>query len=241
MHPKVADLYAHGYCVLESVYDENECRQIRQILTDAWQRAGEPPMGGRFGFVMHPLLEYAPEMAPYYLKTEILELLALVLQDEVQLSHSGALICDETRDFCDWHYHLNSEHRSEEVMWNLDRQDHLDYFARVLCNIYLDGSNDDVGPLIVSPRRLTDPWAPASLERLGDWPGQTIVHCPPGSAVIFDIALFHAARPPQKPGRRFLWGGHYQGRHNTTPHREDNRYDGPELDEYKRLYPLFRA
>ena len=23
MHPKVADLYARGYCVLESVYDEN--------------------------------------------------------------------------------------------------------------------------------------------------------------------------------------------------------------------------
>jgi hypothetical protein len=116
MHPKVTDLCARGYCVLESVYGENERRQIRRILTDAWQRASEPPMGGRFGFVMHPLLKYAPEMAPYYLKNEILDLLALVLQDEVRLAHSGALLCDETRDFCDWHYHLNTEHRSEEVM-----------------------------------------------------------------------------------------------------------------------------
>ena len=64
MHPKVTDLCARGYCVLESVYGKNERRQIRRILTDAWQRASEPPMGGRFGFVMHPLLKYAPEMAP---------------------------------------------------------------------------------------------------------------------------------------------------------------------------------
>ena len=241
MHPKVTDLCARGYCVLESVYGENERRQIRRILTDAWQRASEPPMGGRFGFVMHPLLKYAPEMAPYYLKNEILDLLALVLQDEVRLAHSGALLCDETRDFCDWHYHLNTEHRSEEVMWDLQRLDHLGHFDRVLCNVYLDGSNDDVGPLVVSPRRLTDPWAPASLQRQGDWPGQEVVYCPPGSAIVFDTGLFHSARRPQKPGRRFLWGGHYQGHHNTVPHREDNRYDGPEMSDYQKRYPLFRG
>ena len=48
-------------------------------------------------------------------------------------------------------------------MWDLQRLDHLYHFDRVLCNVYLDGSNDDDGPLVVSPRRLTDPWAPASL------------------------------------------------------------------------------
>ena len=30
MHPKVTDLCARGYCVLESVYGENERRQIRR-------------------------------------------------------------------------------------------------------------------------------------------------------------------------------------------------------------------
>lgn len=81
-------------------------------------------------------------------------------------------------------------------MWDLQRLDHLDHFDRVLCNVYLDGSNDDDGPLVVSPRRLTDPWAPASLERQGDRPGQEVVYCPPGSAIVFDTGLFHSARRP---------------------------------------------
>lgn len=238
MHPKIVDIYARGYCVLEAVYSAGECDEIRRILNAVWQHSGQPAMGGRFGFVLHPLLKYAPEMASFYLKEDVLEVLSLVLQDDVKLAHSGALICDETRDFCDWHYHRDE--RDEETMWNTARSEHLNYFDRVLCNVYLDGSNDEVGPLVAYPRQLSAPWGPPSTERQGNWPGQEIVYCPPGSAVIFDTALFHAARQPQKKGRRYLFGGHYQGRHNTTPHREDNRYDGPEMDAYKKEHALFR-
>ncbi|MBT3601659.1 MAG: hypothetical protein HOE48_07445 [Candidatus Latescibacteria bacterium] len=70
---------------------------------------------------------------------------------------------------------------------------------------------------------------------------QDVLEFPPGSAVIFDVALWHAARQPTKPGVRYLWGGHYQGMHNLTSHREDNWYAGTEIEKFRSEIPAFAA
>ena len=86
MHPRAREVAEQGYTVLPAVYDADECRQIRSILDAAFARraaaseGGQPSMGGTFGCVFHPLLTHAPEMARFYLKEEVLDVIRLVLQ-----------------------------------------------------------------------------------------------------------------------------------------------------------------
>ena len=105
---------------------------------------------------------------------------------------------------------------------------------RVLCNIYVDGSSSHIGPLIVLPRGLND-----SVEAKGDvgaeWEGQMEVVVPPGSAVIFDTAVWHCSKRGSSSELRHLWGGHYQGWSNPTPHPEDNTAPNPTVAAYKAL------
>ena len=124
--------------------------------------------------------------------------------------------------------------------WSLSRSKSLGFVDRLLCNVYVDGSTDENGPLVVWPRRLADPWAPPTLQQDGDWEGQTVVRMPPGSAVVFDQALFHSARPPTaRSVRRYIFGGHYTGWHNRRRHREDNFYAPcDELRRFEEAHPL---
>lgn len=228
-----------GFIVIESVYGDSECADIRAIFHQAWMRNDKPSTSGEFGFILHPALKYAPELAPFYARSVLIDALRDVLRDAPRLAHSGGLMSDGNRPFTEWHYHRSDI--AEPAAWNPDRADRPQAIERVLANAYIDGSNDEVGPLLLHARKLDDPLAPPCRNRIGDWPGQTIVHCPPGSVVIFDQNVWHAARPPQGRGLRHILGGHYQGWRNRTPHREDNGYDGFDLGRYKREYPLFRS
>ena len=87
MHPRAREVAEQGYTVLPAVYDADECRQIRAILDAAFARRAAASeggqslsMGGTFGCVFHPLLTHAPEMARFYLKEEVLDVIRLVLQ-----------------------------------------------------------------------------------------------------------------------------------------------------------------
>ena len=51
--------------------------------------------------------------------------------------------------------------------------------------------------------------------------------------MIFDVRLAHGIRRPAGPCCRLLWGGHFQGRHNLAPHREDQ--DHSEIAELRRF------
>ena len=102
-------------------------------------------------------------------------------------------------------------------------------------NVYVSGSTHLNGPLLVKPRACTDPDETITASTLGEeWPElQEVVLIPPGSAVIFDVRLAHGIRRPAGPCCRLLWGGHFQGRHNLAPHREDQ--DHSEIAELRRF------
>ena len=229
---KAREVYEQGFCVLDGVYRADECEEMRKVLDRVWEKRGHPPLTG-FGIGIHPLLQHAPEMAPFFAKGVVIDTIAEVFRDDVRLAHSGARISnEESIEFLGWHYHCGD--------WNLNTSEHRSKVERVLCNVYVDGLSDGVGPLLVYPRKVDDSLTPPYSETNSDWPGQVVVACSLGSAVIFDVRVFHAAKRGKGPGLRHLWGGHYQGWNNLTPHREDNSAEGTEIEMYKKQFPIFR-
>ena len=98
MRSKLAQqVYDQGYCLLEGFFSTKSRETIIQILYQVWVNNGKPSMAGQFGYVLHPVLEFAPDLAPFYAQQEIVDLLAEILQDEVRLAHNGAILCNETR------------------------------------------------------------------------------------------------------------------------------------------------
>ncbi len=231
---KAREVTERGYCVLESVYNEDECEQLGTIFKRLCEKKGgfsaeQPTIG------FHPLLEWGPEMAPFFSKSIVVDAMAEVFQDDVRLAHSGAAVINNalvepilTR----WHVHYAWEISPTGLQ--RDRPE------RVLCNIYVDGSSREIGPLTVLPRRLND-----SLDAKGEvdaaWEGQAEVFVPPGSAVIFDTAVWHCSKRGSSGSLRHLWGGHYQGWGNPTPHPEDNTADSPVITAHKNQLPVLRG
>ncbi|MBI4552004.1 MAG: phytanoyl-CoA dioxygenase family protein [Candidatus Latescibacteria bacterium] len=233
MTSKAREVRDLGYCVLEAVYDEDECQEIRILIDRLCAQRGGPSADAP-RLVFHPLLRLCPEMGPFFGKAEVIEALAAVLQDDVRLAHSGGAVSNEqTKPYISgWHHHYHWE----VPPGGLNRENP----ERVLGNVYTDGLSPEIGPLIVLPRGLNDSTNPRLDDRGTDWPGQVAVSAPPGSVVIFDTALWHSAKRGTRPGLRHLWGGHYQGWHNPKPHPEDNESDSPGLADYKRDLPALR-
>jgi hypothetical protein len=129
-----------------------------------------------------------------------------------------------------WHNHFH---------WDADSVRTRDRIGRVLSLIYPDGTGDDVGNLVVLPRGLNDP-----VQRIDKQaphlPGETAVRVAPGSVVIIDSALWHTARRGNRPGRRHLLGGQFQGWLTDRPHPDDHDVDLPVIAGYKQD-PVFRG
>ena len=232
---KGCDVIEHGYCILESVYNDREQEQIRAIFKGLCDKKGRffvratnhrLPPASRVG---------ARRMAPFFAKSVVVDTMAEAFQDDVRLAHSGAAVFNNAlvgETLTHWHAHY---------AWDIPptglRRDNPE---RVLCNIYVDGSGPEIGPLIVLPRKLND-----SVEAEGDvkekWEGQVEVVIPPGSAVIFDTAVWHCSKRGSSSKLRHLWGGHYQGWSNPTPHPEDNTADNATVAAYKGELPVLRG
>jgi len=231
---KAEDVRTRGYCVLERAYTEEECAQMRGHLDRAIADRG-PHSQEKSVISCHPLFDFSPDMAPFFGKSLVVDAMAEVLQDDVCLSHNGAGVW--ANEFAGphlspWHVHY---------AWDVpDGGLQRDVPERILCNIYVDGSGEAIGPLVVLPRELNDP-----IDALdeGDkiWPGEETVIIPPGSCVIFDTALWHCGRRGTSGGLRHLCGGHYQGWHNERAHVEDNSASQPELDAHKDVSPGLRG
>ena len=231
---KAREVKERGYCLIESAYNEKECDQIRTVFKELREkRGGFSAEQTSMGF--HPLLELGPEMAPFYEKSILVDAMAEVLQDDVRLAHTGAAAFNNSPTqpiLTTWH-----DHYAWEIPPTGLQREHPE---RILCGAYVDGSDREIGPLIVLPRQLND-----SVEAKGDgdavWEGEEEVVMSPGTAVIFDTAVWHCSRRGTSKGPRHIWGGHYQGWSNPTPHPEDNSADNPVVNEYRDKLPLLRA
>ena len=233
LQSKAEEVSEQGYCVIESVYSELECEQIRTIFKElCHQKGGFSNKQPTISF--HPLLEWAPEMAPFYAKPILVNLMAKVFDDEVRLAHSGAAIFNNglvSPILSGWHNHYSWK----VPKTGLQRRNP----ERVLCNIYVDGTMPDVGPLIVLPRSLNDS-IDSQGEANAEWTKEKTVSIPPGSAVVFDTTVWHCSRRGHSDGLRHLWGGHYQGWKNPTPHPEDNKAENSTVGAYKNQFPLLK-
>lgn len=221
-----------GYLLLTSVFATTECDRMADLFDAHWVSRGRPPLHG-FGMAIHPLLQHIPEMAPYYARPQILDALADILDGQPRLMHTGARVSDEQSDArLGWH-----EHYSWDRAGLLSRR----HTERVLFGCYVRGLSDQTGPLVVIPRKLNDRIMPCPVTSNNQWPGEIPVLAPPGSVVIFDTALWHAARRGTAPDKRYLWGAHCQSIAENRPHPEDNSADNPLVEAFKRSDPRLRA
>ena len=227
---KAREVYEVGYCIIESVYSEEECRQMRKVLQGHWHARGSPRMLD-FGFSFQ-LLVKAPGIAPYLDRRIVIDTMAEVFQDNVRFAHGGCRRADEnSKEVIHWHDHYR---------WDEGEIAGRERIKRVLANVYVDGSSAEVGHLIVLPRSFHDPLEPKG-EQYEPWPGQMIVEMPPGSVAIFDTLVFHTAVRGTRPGIRHVFGGHYQGWSYDRPHREDNPVNVPEIERFKDEFPGLKS
>ncbi|MDQ2730972.1 MAG: phytanoyl-CoA dioxygenase family protein [Armatimonadota bacterium] len=234
---KAQQVHEQGFCVLESLLGPDECRTIKGLLDSYWERRGRPSLQN-FGLGIHPALEQIPELASFYANRGVIETIAHILDDEVRLTHTGSRLSEESSPgegpslSIDWHNHY---------AWDRSGVPGRKRVERGLGGVYLDGSNEDVGPLIVLPRKYNNPLDGGEGLTTADWPGQVPVEVPPGSVVIFDTALWHTARRGNRPGIRHLLGAHYQGWSNPRPHPEDNVTGSPAVEAAMEEYPALRG
>ena len=233
----VASLLERGYCVVPGSLSEAQCALAREVL-DSLVEAGEARDVGN-GFVIHPLCTRDTWIADLFCDPTVLGIMAALFQDDVRLMHSGSRITDGCHTArLGWHIHPYDATEQTLAPGDPRRGERP---RRVLCNWYVDGSTAESGPLLALPRRFDDPLAPPLADRTAAWPGEVAVECPPGSAVIFSIHLWHAALPGTNGQRRRLFGGHFQGWSNPQPHREDQVQEGPVIEESVRRNPVFAS
>lgn len=209
---KTGDLLDRGYCILESVHDAAATEHQEHLLYTEWARRGNPTLSG-FGLGIHPLLQFVPEIAPYFDCPVVNTVLEAAFQDRPRLCHTGARIANEDSALnIGWHHHYD---------WDADLVNGRRKIERVVVNYYVKGVSPSLGSLWAIPRRVGEALSSPPGDRDQGWPGQVEVSVPPGSAVILDTALYHTATRGDLPGMRYHWGGHYQGWSHHRPHGED--------------------
>ncbi len=206
---------------------------MRRLLDKHWESMGKPPMTG-FGVGIHPLLPVLPDLAPFFAYEPAIQTMAQLFNDTPRLVHAGARLSDlSSSSAIGWHHHYNN--------WDASLIPARTYCERVLYAVYVDGSNDDAGPLVVLPRKYNEPLQTPPGPINEDWPGQIIVNLPPGSGIIFDTALWHTAKRGSADSIRHLFGTHFQAWSDPRSHREDNLIDTPAVDAVCNANPLLKS
>jgi len=212
-----------GYYIKENLLDSHECDEARNYLDDYWKSLGSPSKKeDHFSFAIHPLIPKVPALAHYLLEhPTLLEILHEAFSEPSEVRLGGARMDNENSDaqIIGWHHHYG---------WDTADLPNRKGIGRVLANIYLDGSNDEIGALSVIPRRFDEPIGERPTD---NDPRETSVHLSPGSVIVFDTAVWHRAKRGSKPGMRHVFGGHFQAKSNLRPHREDNDVTVPEWFE----------
>ncbi len=198
-------LKSNGFAVLPSVYTDEECIQLRAYIDDANAGLGQRQSDG-WGLEVFPLLALSPGMAPLFIKPIAYDLLKTALKDAPRLMGAAARITNAGNEtFLNWHFHLSHE---ADGRWAEDLPVPDD--RRLIYAVYVDGTSPEVGQLLTYPRPWNGPVVTGGKpdER---WDDEVAVTAPPGSVVIWDTAVFHAAVRGSIQTPRRMFGGMMQG------------------------------
>jgi len=223
----VREVYEQGFTYVPAFYSPAECAQMREIIDAYWRSKGSPALNlAEFGFTIHPLLAAVPNLIPFMDRPILRDLLGEVLMDEPRCAHLGSRMSDvQCVERLPWHHHYG---------WDNNGLLGRKRIERVLWSPYVDGSMDEVGPVVMYPRRVDDPIGDMRGPLQQAWPGEVALKMPPGSMTVFDTAVWHSAKRGTQPGRRRLWGAHFQGWNDPRNHPEDNAVDVPEANQFKK-------
>ncbi len=208
-------LRERGWAVIENVYSNEECEQMRALVDDVWRSSGSPVpydpgevMLGQgislssAGFVCRELLLHAPSVARFLDREAVLDVVDTVLGPESLIESVAGNLNDETRPFCYWHHHAGGIHAGY-FRARAQYPEPQGAITRLVCVVYLDGLSNVNGEMLVWPRKPEDSASPP-FDDFGktSWEGQDVVHCGDGSLVLLDELTWHAVRPQARLGRR---------------------------------------
>ncbi len=217
----VSQLRQQGFAVLPALYTPEEVRLLRRELERLWEAEGRLPLYQDahgfvaedieiwgLGLVFHKLLKFRPDLAPFLLKPEVAEILRGLLGEGAYIEKTGAVLCDTSRPFFQWHTHVGGI--DDELYRRMGWTPQFERAQRVVVLIYLNDLDEKGGQLLVWPRRENDPNRPPPFPiENTQWEGQIEVRCPAGSVVIIEQCTWHAALPRTIPGVRMFIGAYY--------------------------------
>ncbi|MCZ7679088.1 MAG: phytanoyl-CoA dioxygenase family protein [Sandaracinaceae bacterium] len=243
----VRQLEEEGYAVLPSLYSEDDVRFFRETLLELYEEIGSPPARadgfvepapeveiGPAGIVFRRLTHRRPNVIPRLFRPEAIEVARGLLGPGMYLELPAGVVSDHTRPFFEWHTHIggvdDSTFRQKRIYPRFERS------HRVTMLHYLDDLRPDNGPLLVLPRKLSDPTEPPYSVSQERWPGQVEINCPRGSVVILEQCIWHAALQKLTPGLRL-----YVGFYFAAAEAEATPLLDPSLSEYAGDDALFRS
>ena len=152
------------------------------------------------------------------------------LEDRVAFKMTGVRWSTEESDpRMVWHDHY---------FWDPGLLRSRERFERMSMLCYLDGSDEETGPLIASPRGFQDPIHVLSSDPCAPRPEEVEIFAPPRSLAFMDSAVYHCARRGTRPGVRTMWGGQAQAVGCKRPHPEDTDGIGPAFRALRRRLGL---
>jgi hypothetical protein len=189
-----------GFAVRDALVPAPMLAELREACDRIEAQAGPPLASGGFGgLFVRRIVDRHPVFLDLARWEPLLSLSRALLGPQLQL-HASVMRISYPRlasQSVEWHYHQRCVPRPLPPWFTRPHAiDHL---------IYLDGLDDDTGPLVVMPgSHGRDERLPSGDQ--GDKPGQAVVRCAPGGVVSCHASLWHRALAPEPTGpkRRML-------------------------------------
>lgn len=197
-------LVDRGFTVFEQAYDLTWVGAVRRDLERLYDDFGRPvPFDSGYaplapdvtlcaaGFAVTRFLARWPERAPSLLHPDVVEAIRRVLGRDMVLEIAGAVLSNRSRPFFAWHMHVGGRDMKDSAF---EAPEAVGEPQRVMALAYLQELDDDAGPMLVFPRKTSDPIAPPHDPRREDWDGQIELRPKAGSVIVIDQCTWHAVR-----------------------------------------------
>jgi hypothetical protein len=217
------ELQERGYTVFESLYDPTWVAHVRAEIEGIHAELGSPRCYTpgyqtlrpgidlcAAGMAVRSLVMQRPELAASLIKPEVAAAMRGALGQDMVLEVAGCVVSDDSRPFFGWHMHVggidDGEYRKRDYWPTVAKM------QRVMTLTYLQDLTDDIGSILILPRKVGDPTAPPQDLDARAWAGQVELRVPAGSLVAVDECTWHAVRPKRGPGLRIFVGVSYAAR-----------------------------